>query len=317
MPFVGGCLAATLAALCALFPGAASAQAPSRVDEARARALFEEGRRAAEAERWVEALDAFQRSRALANRPSTVFNVATTLVRLGRAREVLAALDELEAIATPREHARLLASAAELRAQAAALLRRVTLRIAPADAIVEIDGAILEGAGPERLAVLDPGPRAVVVRAEGHEEARFTLEPGIERHDVALRPLDATLRVVPSIASARVAVDGVERGVGALELSLAPGTHALGITAEGHVPFERDVELAPGARLTVDAALEPLPPGEDLVASPAFWGVVGGGVAVLAAVGIALGVVFGSTTEAPYGGTSNTVIVPLLEGTLP
>lgn len=276
MPFVGGCLAATLAALCALFPGAASAQAPSRVDEARARALFEEGRRAAEAERWVEALDAFQRSRALANRPSTVFNVATTLVRLGRAREVLAALDELEAIATPREHARLLASAAELRAQAAALLRRVTLRIAPADAIVEIDGAILEGAGPERLAVLDPGPRAVVVRAEGHEEARFTLE-----------------------------------------LSLAPGTHALGITAEGHVPFERDVELAPGARLTVDAALEPLPPGEDLVASPAFWGVVGGGVAVLAAVGIALGVVFGSTTEAPYGGTSNTVIVPLLEGTLP
>ncbi len=292
----------------------APVRAQSRAQEAQARALFEEGRGHAEGERWVEALDAFRRSRAVAERPTTIFNIATTLIRLGRAQEALSTIADLERIADPRQHARILADAAEIRRQAETSLRHVTLRLEPASATVEIDGQVLAGEGAERSVTLDPGAHSVVVTLDGYQTERFSLEPGTDTHEVALRPLDGTLNIVPSVETARVMVDGTERGVGTVRLTFAPGTYAIGITAEGCLPFDRSVELLPGAELTVDAALELIPPETDITQSPLFWGLAGGGAAVLIGVSIALGVVFGSGPAPAYGGTSDTVIVPLVGG---
>lgn len=289
-----------------------SARTASRADEAEARALFEQGRAHAAEERWVEALEAFRRSRELVERPSTVFNVATTLVRLGRAQEALRTIADLERIADPRQHAQILRDAAEIRRQAEASLRHVTLRVVPADAVVEVDGILVPGRGTERTMVLDPGAHALVVTAEGHAAERFVLEPGNDLRDVALVPLDGTLHIVPSVDFAVVRVDGVERGTGRLSLTLPPGTYAVGITALGHVPYERSVDLAAGMTLTIDAALEPVPPEASVAESPLFWGLLGGGAAVLIGVGVALGVAFGTTEAPPYGGTSDTVVVPIV-----
>ena len=162
--------------------------------------------------------------------------------------------------------------------------------------------------------VLDPGAHAVVVTADGHGTERFSLEPGTDTRDIVLGALDGTLNVVPSVETAVVSVDGSVRGTGALELSLPPGTYAVGITAEGYLPFDRSVDLEAGARLTVDAALELIPPETDITQSPLFWGLLGGGAAILIGVGIGLGFAFAPTADA-YGGTSNTVIVPLLDVT--
>lgn len=308
--------AAVLAAVISL-GSAATAGAQARAQEAEARALFEEGRTFAQHERWVEALDAFQRSRAIAQRPTTIFNIATTLIRLGRAQEAIATIVELEAVADPRQHARILTDAAEIRRQAEASLRRVTFHVQPVEATIDVDGQVLAGEGAERTATLDPGAHAVVVSAEGYGIERFSLDPGVDSREVVLTALDGTLRVVPSVETAIVSVDGTERGAGSIELQVPPGSHAVGITAPGYLAFDRTVELLPGATLTVDAALELIPADGDITSSPLFWGVLGGGAAVLAGVAIALGVVFGTTTEQAYGGTSGTVIVPLIAVPLP
>ena len=296
----------------------ARAGAAQRAQDAEARQLFEQGRAHAEAERWVEALDAFRRSRAASERPATIFNIATTLIRLGRAREALATIAELEGVADPRQHARILADAAEIRSQAEASLRHVTLRVTPATATIEVDGEIAAGEGPERSMVLDPGAHALVVSADGYTTERFSLEPGTDTRDVVLAQLDGTLRVVPSVETAAVSVDGALRGTGTLELSLPPASYTVGITADGYYPFERTVSLDAGAALTVDAALELIPPDPAITDSPIFWGLtIGAGALVLGgiitvSVCVTAGCYVG--TEDPYRGTADTVIVPLLAG---
>ncbi len=302
--------------------GAAHAQARTgaaqRAQDAEARALFEEGSRHAEGERWIEALDAFRRSRAVAERPTTIFNIATTLIRLGRAQEALATITELERVADPRQHARILTDAAEIRRQAEASLRHVTIVVSPVTATVEVDGQVVGGEGLERSMTLDPGAHAIVVSADGHREERFSLEPGTDSREVSLAPLDGTLHIVPSVDTAAVSVGGELRGTGAIQLSLPPGTYGINITAEGYLPFDRSIDLAGGATLTVDAALELVPVDTDITHSDLFWGLTLGLGGALLLGGVIVAAVCASpgdhcvNVDPPYGGTSNTVIVPLL-----
>ena len=294
--------------------------AAQRAQDAEARALFEEGRGHAEAERWIEALDAFRRSRAVSERPTTIFNIATTLIRLGRAQEALATIAELERVADPNTHARILTDAAEIRRQAESSLRHVTIVVNPVTATVEVDGQVVGGEGLERAMTLDPGAHAIVVSAQGHREERFSLPPGTDTREVTLAPLDGTLHIVPSVDSAAVSVDGQLRGTGALELSLPPGSYGINITAEGYLPFDRSIDLQGGATLTVDAALELVPVDTDFTHSDLFWGLVIGVGGGLVLGGIITAAVCASPGDhcvdvlAPYGGTSDTVIVPLLGG---
>lgn len=282
-----------------------------REREAEARVLFEAGRAHADEERWVEALDAFRRSRALVERPSILFNIATTLIRLGRAQEALATLAELEGIvANSSSREVILRDAQSIRAQAEASLRHVALRVTPADARIEIDGQPIVSTGTERTLTLDPGQHVVVVSLEGFAPARFTLEPSTDAREVSLAALDGVLHIVPSVEESEVMVNGTARGTGAMELALQAGHYALEIRAPGYLPYEREVEVHAGITLTVDATLEPIPHEEAIYESPIFWG-VGAGVLVLAGVGIALGVVFGSTTLPVSGGSTNTTIAPL------
>ncbi len=289
-------------------PALATAQTTAQSREART--LFEQGRALSTQEHWVDALDAFQRSRALVDRATTVFNIAAVLVRLGRSHDALAALDELAGmLEAPRDHA-LAEQAAALRAEAEASLRHVVLQVAPEAARVEVDGRVLEGSGPERSATLDPGEHTVVVTLDGYSEARFTLGTGDDAREVALSPLDGSLVVTSTVEAAAIAIDGTARGVGHVEASVAPGGHVVALDAEGYLAFERRVEVGPGERVSVDAALEPVPRGEELVESPLFWGLTGGGAAVVAAV--IIGVAFATAgTEAAYGGSSGVIVATL------
>jgi tetratricopeptide (TPR) repeat protein len=278
-----------------------------------ARALFEQGRQHASAERWVEALEAFTRSRELVERPPTVFNIAAVLVRLGRAREALVTLDRYLEISDPRRDAAMRSDAVALRRSAEASLRHVTLRVRPGDARVEIDGQLVPGEGAERSLVLDPGPHAVAVALEGYATARFTLETGIDARDVVLEALDGTLVVESTVSEATIALDGEPVGVGRVERSVRPGAHLVELAAAGYLDFRREIEVAPGARVAIDAALEALPRSESLVESPVFWGLLGGGVAVVTAVVVAVAVA-SAGVEAPYGGNTGIVLAPLTGG---
>ncbi len=58
-------------------------------------------------------------------------------------------------------------------------------------------------------------------------------------------------------ATATITVDGRPQEVTGGEIALDPGNHLLVASAPGHAPQQRDLHLAPAARVTWDAQLEP------------------------------------------------------------
>jgi tetratricopeptide (TPR) repeat protein len=72
-------------------------------------------------------------------------------------------------------------------------------------------------------------------------------------------PLEASLRISVEPPSA-VAVDGEAAGQSPVSVRLRPGAHHVRATQDGYQPLERDVELAPGARVQLELSLVPLIP---------------------------------------------------------
>ena len=86
-------------------PAPAAASAPSAAQTREARELFEMGISHADAERWGEAVQFFQRSYAAVPRPSTQINLGNALVRAGRAVEAEEVLGAVLAASTGRADA--------------------------------------------------------------------------------------------------------------------------------------------------------------------------------------------------------------------
>lgn len=306
--------AATLLALLALAqPAAAQDEAQaSPSDETAAREAFEEGRAHALAERWPAAVTAFQRSASLLERPSTLFNLASALVRVGRSLEVLKVLTRLEAIADPRRDRALLEGVAPLRETAAASLRHVVVVVTPGAARLEVDGQAAAGQGPRWELTLDPGPHSITATLDAFETAHAELPIGRDAAELTLTPRPARLRVTPRLSSAEVLIDGRLIAQGEIEQEVTPGVHQVQVRAEGYETLTREIIVEPGAELAVAADLVAIPPPVDLgVDVPLAVGLTAG-AAALVALAVVLGVVLGSTTDAPSGGSTNTVIaVPL------
>jgi hypothetical protein len=302
-------------------PGAIAAQdgpaaaAPSAEAQAEARRLFDEGRAHADAERWPAAVTSFESSRALLERPSTVFNLASALVRVGRSLDALEALAVLERIADPRRDRVMLAGVPALRERAESSILHVVLTVSPDTAALEVDGEPIEGVGPRRELTLDPGAHSASLSLAGFTTERVEIAQGSTEVAITLRPRLARVHIEPSLTSAAVTVDGTARGMGEVDVELEAGPHVLEVTATGHEPLTRQIDVEPGAELTVAADLvpiaRPVATGTDL---PLIVGLSIGGFLVLAGVATALGVVLGVTTEAPSGGTTNTVIAVPLTG---
>jgi len=70
-------------------------------------------------------------------------------------------------------------------------------------------------------------------------------------------PLEASLRVSVEPPSP-VSVDGAAAGVSPVAVRLQPGTHRVRAAQEGFQAQERDVELAPGARVQLELSLAPV-----------------------------------------------------------
>ena len=72
-------------------------------------------------------------------------------------------------------------------------------------------------------------------------------------------PLEASLRISVEPQSV-VAVDGEPAGLSPVSVRLRPGAHHVRAAQDGYQPLERDVELAPGARVQLELSLVPLVP---------------------------------------------------------
>jgi tetratricopeptide (TPR) repeat protein len=89
---------------------------------------------------------------------------------------------------------------------------------------------------------------------------------GAEKADAARAELEALERVPAEVdvrstpPGALVTLDGSERGQTPLTLELAPGTHQMVLTLDGHAPKTAEVSLKPGEKATEEVTLEALPP---------------------------------------------------------
>jgi hypothetical protein len=312
-------VAFSLALACGLArPTSAGAQeaAPSAEQLAEARGLFERGLTAADAERWAEAVELFRRAREIVERPSIVFNLGQALVRLGRSSEARAALDRFVAIADARVDQADIAAAQRLLAELGAAQGTLELSVEPADAVIELDGAPLEGSGAERAITLDPGRHRIAVTAPGYRPDRFevsVIAGSRERRSALLERLPsrpATL-VVHAPVGAEVRVDGLLAGRGEIETELVPGDHHVVVSDAGASLLERDLSIGEGDRLVLDAIVHET--GVSIAEEPWLWIVVGLAV-VGAGVGIGVGVVLSQPPTDPalgYAGSTGVTVSAL------
>lgn len=142
---------------------AATAAASEVERQAAARALFEEGLAHADAERWQEAADRFERAGALRSTPAIQYNLSTALVHLMR---LVRASELLRQIAGAAETPPDVRAAAEARlSQVLPRLAHLTVHAPPSgDGTVVLDGRPLP---PPMLGValpVDPAWHAVELR---------------------------------------------------------------------------------------------------------------------------------------------------------
>jgi hypothetical protein len=299
---------------------AAYAQAPAAEDpELRARAAFDQGVLFSQEERWAEALDAFRASRAIVERPSTLFNIATALQRLGRNHDAIDAVDAFLAVADPVRDGAQIDQAHALRAVLRESIAEITVRLRPGTAELSVDARATAARGEEtdvRVLELDPGDHVLELRAPGYEARTVTLSiaPG-ERseHEIALDRIPSTpaqLAVHASRSDAHIFVDEESVGTGAADVELATGTHVVRVEALEHRTFQRIVVLGPAEELEVEAPLERVS-GGSILDEPAFWIVAGCILAAGAAAGIVGGVLAPSGSASSYGGSGGFTIAGL------
>ena len=190
---------------------------PAESPEALARADFDEGVRHARAQRWTEALAAFERSRAHVDQPYTALNIAVAQRELGRLRAARQTLRTCLAMPQTAADATLGRDAALLMALVLDALAHVSLTVDAPDATVRVDGEIAPDAGE---VALDPGDHTVTVNAPGHAEASFslTLRAG-ERtaRTVRLQALPARVAVWATPSDATVYANDARLGRGAVQ----------------------------------------------------------------------------------------------------
>ncbi|HEY8428857.1 MAG TPA: PEGA domain-containing protein, partial [Sandaracinaceae bacterium] len=100
----------------------------------------------------------------------------------------------------------------------------------------------------------EPGPHAVVVRADGHQEysTTCTTAPG---HNCEIRAVlvpqqvRVSVRVQPGIRDAHLFVDGEPAGPVPFDGTLPAGSHVISVTAPGYEEFRQQVLLTPSSEV--------------------------------------------------------------------
>lgn len=277
---------------------------------AEARALFQQGSTLAEARRFSEALDAFERSLALVERPSTLFNVALCLFALDRLVEVIEVLERYRSSEDVSTES--LVDTERMLAHAERSVGQLVIEIVPEEASVFVDGREVEG-GARRTVRVNQGPHVIRADAPGHapQLVQLDAEPGV----ITLRGIQLeSTRVAPRLAvsiadrpEATITVDGEAIGIGRGAVELEAGPHEVRVDGPSGDPIVRQVELRWNERLRLDLSAPPPSPETDGWSEPALWVGVGAGAAAVA-LGIAVALLAPPIDGSPSGGSTGVVL---------
>jgi tetratricopeptide (TPR) repeat protein len=118
----------------------------------------------------------------------------------------------------------------------------------------------IDGAAVQRYTAVDvaPGEHVVAASADGYapQEQRIRVDgkPAMIAFELAPRPATVAIRSQPD---ARITVDGRPVLLRGSATEVPPGTRWITVSARGRQPVSREVVLAPGQQLTLDAPLQP------------------------------------------------------------
>ena len=187
-------VATVFLSLASVVTPAGSARAQSRAELAAARELFEAGLAASRDRRWEDARDAVERSLAIAERPSTLLNLAGAQAETGQLVAAAASYQRFLEISTEREARHRPGAESALRA-VEARIAHVTIRVAGADSgdHAELDGSAIE---LDQSVPLDPGAHEVVVLRGDDEIGRRSFQ--VDEGDDAT--IDVTVRAQPRVS---------------------------------------------------------------------------------------------------------------------
>lgn len=128
------------------------------------------------------------------------------------------------------------------------------------------------------------------------------------RGHIAERAAYVTFELVGPATGGSISVDGYVLTQPGLEVPLSPSSHTVVVTLSGAEVARREVEVPTGEHRTVvvgetSVAQTPVVPGRSIDQEDWFWPVVaGGGVLVVAVIGVSVGVAATSGTEGPVQG---------------
>jgi hypothetical protein len=292
---------------------------------AEARTEFAAGADAIKGAQWGEGLAAFERSAALRPHALTTYNIAACERALGRytraRRSFREALQQNEANGGKQLAKSIDDEARGYLAEIEKLLIRLEVELAPADAVISVDGrplavdsegvlvAGLSAPGPGAVVpkakftlIADPGAHVVSLSRKGFDDAvvKRTFAAGArDALKLELGKLPAHIHLTSNIDGAAVSISGVDVGVSPVDINRPAGTYVIVVTKVGYDTYRSEVTVRGGEETSFRAALQP----ESTPITKQWWFWTAAGAAV---VGAAVGTYFLTRPEperpAPDGG---------------
>jgi hypothetical protein len=140
------------------------------------------------------------------------------------------------------------------------LVGTVKLSVTQPDATVTVDGETIGVTPLAEALVLDLGEHTVVVRKDGFAtvEKVIPVSGGSDvLESIALVAQEHIARLVVSAErGATVIIDGREMGQGRFDGQVAPGLHAVSVTAAGQLPYKAEIDVRDGETRMVEVTLE-------------------------------------------------------------
>jgi hypothetical protein len=249
----------------------------------------------------------FQASVKLYPTKAGLFNLGVCFRKLARYGEALETFDRLEKEFGDQLEGEMRDAVREELDTIRNLTAELVIQVDQAGATIKLDGDEIGQSPLEDQLVLGPREYVVRVELEGYkpEKRKITLVSGQQREEkFELTAENAWLRIdTGDVKGALVKIDLNEVGATPLHapLRLEPGEHVVEVVKEGYEKTKaREIDLAPGEKLTLNFSLTPLPvkPVEPVDegprVSPLFWT----GLGLTVAAGVMAGVFWGLADSA-------------------
>jgi PEGA domain len=242
---------------------------------------------------WSGARDQFARAHLLSKNPRLLWNLAVCEKNLRRYTKALAFVDAYLTDPNVRIPNRERVDISSFRDTVEKLTRWITISLDELQALIYLDGELVEAKEIQRGTRVDVGDREIVVHKAGFIEFKSIVSSAtvLPLRIVLVRD-EGTLIVKAKPEQAEISINGKLTGRGKFEGKQPSGPISLKVIAPGMRVYKDEILITRGSTRTVDVTLE-------TSSSRRLWAWVGAGAILLGAAAITTYFVSNPTIERP------------------